>query len=64
MNIRKAAILGCGYVGAASAFALMNSGLFSELVLLDLDRSPERPGWIWRRKTSASSGISCQKSPR
>ena len=39
MNIRKAAILGCGYVGAASAFALMNSGLFSELVLLDLDRT-------------------------
>ncbi len=39
MNIRKAAILGCGYVGAASAFALMNSGLFSELILLDLDRT-------------------------
>lgn len=39
MNIRKAAIIGCGFVGAASAFALMHSGLFSELVLLDVDRS-------------------------
>ena len=38
-NIRKAAIIGCGYVGAASAFALMQSGLFSELVLLDADRN-------------------------
>lgn len=35
---RKAAIIGCGFVGAASAFCLMQSGLFSELVLLDADR--------------------------
>ncbi len=34
----KAAIIGCGYVGAASAFALMQSGLFSELVLLDANK--------------------------
>ena len=34
-NPRKAAIIGCGYVGAASAFALMMSKLFSELVLID-----------------------------
>jgi len=39
MNIRKAAIIGCGFVGAASAFALMQSGLFSELVLIDVDRT-------------------------
>ena len=38
INIRKAAIIGCGFVGAASAFCLMQSGLFSELVLLDADR--------------------------
>ena len=35
---RKAAIIGCGFVGAASAFCLMQSGLFSELVLLDTDQ--------------------------
>ena len=34
-NPRKAAIIGCGYVGAASAFALMMSKLFSELVMID-----------------------------
>ena len=39
INIRKAAMIGCGYVGAASAFALMQSGLFSELVLLDVDKT-------------------------
>lgn len=37
-NSRKAAIIGCGFVGAASAFALMESGLFSEMVLIDADR--------------------------
>ena len=39
MNIRKAAIIGCGFVGAASAFSLMQSGLFYELVLIDVDRT-------------------------
>ena len=38
VNIRKAAIIGCGFVGSASAFALMQSGLFSEMVLIDADR--------------------------
>ena len=38
MNNRKAAIIGCGFVGSASAFSLMQSGLFSELVLLDANR--------------------------
>ena len=37
LNVRKAAIVGCGFVGSASAFALMNSGLFSEIVLIDAD---------------------------
>lgn len=32
---RKAAIVGCGFVGSATAFALMESGLFSDLVLID-----------------------------
>ncbi|MCR5676960.1 MAG: L-lactate dehydrogenase [Agathobacter sp.] len=37
MNNRKVAIIGCGFVGSASAFALMQSGLFSEMVLIDAD---------------------------
>ncbi len=35
---RKVAIVGCGFVGATSAFALMESGLFSEMVLIDVDQ--------------------------
>ena len=38
-NLRKVAVVGCGFVGAASAFALMQSGLFSEMVLIDADRA-------------------------
>ncbi len=38
INPRKAAVIGCGFVGSSSAFALMQSGLFSEIVLLDSDR--------------------------
>lgn len=37
INIRKVVIIGCGFVGSASAFALMLSGLFSEMVLIDAD---------------------------
>lgn len=37
INNRKVAIVGCGFVGSASAFALMQSGLFSEMVLIDSD---------------------------
>lgn len=39
INIRKAAVIGCGFVGSASAFALMESSLFSELVLIDADKN-------------------------
>jgi len=35
VNSRKVAIVGCGFVGSSSAFALMQSGLFSEMVLID-----------------------------
>lgn len=35
---RKVALVGCGFVGAATAFSLMESGLFSEMVLIDADR--------------------------
>ena len=37
IDSRKAAVIGCGFVGAAAAFALMQSKLFSELVLIDVD---------------------------
>lgn len=35
INPRKTAIIGCGFVGAATAFALMGSKLFSEIVMID-----------------------------
>ena len=40
MNIqeRKVGVIGCGFVGSSSAFALMQSSLFSEIVLNDVDR--------------------------
>ena len=38
INIRKAAIIGCGFVGASTAFSLVHKGLFSELVLIDADQ--------------------------
>ena len=39
VNIRKVAMIGCGFVGSASAFSLMQSGLFSEMVLIDADQN-------------------------
>ena len=39
VNSRKVAVVGCGFVGSASAFALMQSGLFTEIVLIDADRN-------------------------
>ena len=39
LNFRKVVIIGCGFVGAASAFSLMQSGLFSEMVMIDSDRA-------------------------
>lgn len=38
INLRKVAMIGCGFVGATAAFSLMQSGLFSEMVLIDADR--------------------------
>lgn len=37
-NLRKVAMIGCGFVGSASAFSLMQSGLFSEMVLIDANK--------------------------
>ena len=38
LNIRKAAIVGCGFVGSSIAFRLVQHGLFSGLVLTDASR--------------------------
>ena len=35
INIQKAAIIGCGFVGTSIAFSLVQKGIFSELVLID-----------------------------
>ena len=37
VNSRKVAVIGCGFVGSSYEFALMQSGLFSEMVLIDAD---------------------------
>ncbi len=37
INLRKVAVIGCGFVGSTTAFALMQSGLFSEMILIDAD---------------------------
>lgn len=37
LNIQKCAIIGCGFVGTTCAFSLLQSGLFSEMVLIDYD---------------------------
>lgn len=39
INDRKVAIVGCGFVGSATAFTLMQSELFTEMVLIDVDRA-------------------------
>ena len=36
---RKAAIIGCGLVGSSIAFRFLQQGLFSRLILLDVDRA-------------------------
>nr|WP_294490713.1 L-lactate dehydrogenase [uncultured Mediterraneibacter sp.] len=35
VNIQKAAVIGCGFVGSTIAYTLMQKGTFSELVLID-----------------------------
>ncbi|MBR6726935.1 MAG: L-lactate dehydrogenase [Clostridia bacterium] len=38
LNHQKCAVVGVGNVGATTAFSLMQSGLFSEIVLIDIDQ--------------------------
>ena len=42
INHGKAAIIGCGFVGSATAFALVQSRIFTELVLIDANRERAR----------------------
>lgn len=35
VNMQKVAVIGCGFVGATSAFSLIQTGLFSEMALID-----------------------------
>ncbi|MBQ9028165.1 MAG: L-lactate dehydrogenase [Lachnospiraceae bacterium] len=42
INQRKVAMVGCGSSGAASCFALMQSGLFTEMVLIDSEQEKAR----------------------
>lgn len=39
LKTRKAVMIGCGFVGSACVFSLMQSGLFSEIVLIDSDKN-------------------------
>lgn len=39
INIQKATVIGCGFVGSTIAYALMQKGTFSELVLLDANHA-------------------------
>ena len=38
IRMNKCAVIGCGFVGATAAYTLTGSGLFSEIVLIDIDR--------------------------
>ena len=44
VNAKKAVMIGCGFVGSASVFALMQSGLFTEIALIDADRNKAEGG--------------------
>ena len=37
-NYKKCGVIGCGNVGATTAYTLMLSGMFNELVLVDIDK--------------------------
>ena len=37
LDMKKCAIIGCGNVGATTAYSLLQSGLFSDLLLLDIN---------------------------
>ena len=64
-NYRKCGIIGCGNVGSTTAYTLMQTGWFSEMVLVDLDTKraegeasdiahglPFHTPWIFTRATT------------
>ena len=54
INYRKAAVIGCGFVGASIAFRFLQQGLFSHLVLVDANREK-----LLRRVRSSRSMRTC-----
>ena len=48
INIQKAAVIGCGFVGASTAFSLVQKGLFSELVLIDANKEKADGPQSWK----------------
>lgn len=42
VNYRKAVMIGCGFVGSATVFSLMESGLFTDIVLIDVNEEKAR----------------------
>lgn len=36
LNGRKVAVIGCGFVGSTTAYSLMQSKLFTDMVLIDV----------------------------
>ena len=65
MNPRKVAVIGCGFVGASIAFALMQKGLFSEMVLIDANHAKAEgeamdlsPFFLPKRSTTAKNRAS------
>lgn len=41
-DIKKIGIVGCGYVGSTVAYTLMESGMFNEMVLIDINEAKAR----------------------
>jgi len=42
MDIKKIGIVGCGYVGSTIAYTIMESGLFTEMALVDINEAKAR----------------------
>ena len=42
VNIRKVEVIGCGFVGSTSAFSLIQTGLFTEMVLIEYKSTKSR----------------------
>ena len=56
INERKCAIVGCGFVGATIAYTLLQSGMFSEMVLIGnaaMSKPGEKLAWNAARGTFA-----------